>query len=258
MFLVDTAAGPDRRRRRDQGRAGRRAAVRGLAARRADPARTTCPTRERVGPHARRADPPPAGLRLHRGGAEASCSSRWPRTGAEPIGSMGNDAPLAALSERPRLLYDYFTQLFAQVTNPPLDAIREELVTSLQQPARPGAEPARRRPGQLPHDRAAVPGARTTTSWPRSCTSTTTASTPASPRTRCAACSRPPRAAPGCASALDEICGEVSAAIADGARLIVLSNRGVDAEQRADPVAAAHRRGAPPPGARAQPAPGSG
>ncbi|HMG65714.1 MAG TPA: glutamate synthase-related protein, partial [Streptosporangiaceae bacterium] len=53
------------------------------------------------------------------------------RTGAEPIGSMGNDVPLAVLSERPRLVYDYFTQLFAQVTNPPLDAIREELVTSL-------------------------------------------------------------------------------------------------------------------------------
>ena len=50
--------------------------------------------------------------------------------GAEPIGSMGNDAAVAVLSERPRLIFDYFTQLFAQVTNPPLDAIREELVTS--------------------------------------------------------------------------------------------------------------------------------
>jgi len=53
------------------------------------------------------------------------------RTGAEPIGSMGTDTPLAVLSTRPRLVYDYFHQLFAQVTNPPLDAIREELVTSL-------------------------------------------------------------------------------------------------------------------------------
>ncbi len=53
------------------------------------------------------------------------------RTGAEPIGSMGTDTPIAVLSERPRLLFDYFQQLFAQVTNPPLDAIREELVTSL-------------------------------------------------------------------------------------------------------------------------------
>jgi len=52
-------------------------------------------------------------------------------TGAEAIGSMGTDTPLAVLSERPRLLFDYFSQLFAQVTNPPLDAIREEMVTSL-------------------------------------------------------------------------------------------------------------------------------
>lgn len=50
--------------------------------------------------------------------------------GAEAIGSMGNDTPLAVLSKRPQLLYNYFKQLFAQVTNPPIDAIREELVTS--------------------------------------------------------------------------------------------------------------------------------
>jgi glutamate synthase (NADPH) large chain len=53
-------------------------------------------------------------------------------TGAEPIGSMGTDTPPAALSQRSRLLYDYFKQNFAQVTNPPLDAIREEIVTSVQ------------------------------------------------------------------------------------------------------------------------------
>lgn len=52
-------------------------------------------------------------------------------TGAEAIGSMGSDTPIAVLSDRPHLLFDYFTELFAQVTNPPLDAIREELVTSL-------------------------------------------------------------------------------------------------------------------------------
>ncbi|KGN42715.1 glutamate synthase large subunit [Knoellia aerolata] len=53
------------------------------------------------------------------------------RTGGEALGSMGTDSPVAVLSDKPRLLFDYFTQLFAQVTNPPLDAIREELVTSL-------------------------------------------------------------------------------------------------------------------------------
>jgi glutamate synthase (NADPH) large chain len=53
------------------------------------------------------------------------------RDATEAIGSMGTDTPIAVLSQRPRLLFDYFTQAFAQVTNPPLDAIREQLVTSL-------------------------------------------------------------------------------------------------------------------------------
>jgi len=52
------------------------------------------------------------------------------KNGVEAVGSMGNDTPLAALSGRPRLLYDYFKQLFAQVTNPPIDCIREELITA--------------------------------------------------------------------------------------------------------------------------------
>jgi glutamate synthase domain-containing protein 2/glutamate synthase domain-containing protein 1/glutamate synthase domain-containing protein 3 len=52
------------------------------------------------------------------------------RNGVEAVGSMGNDTPLAVLSTRPRLLYDYFKQLFAQVTNPPIDCIREEIITS--------------------------------------------------------------------------------------------------------------------------------
>lgn len=52
--------------------------------------------------------------------------------GIEALGSMGNDTPLAVLTERPQLLYSYFKQLFAQVTNPPLDALREELVTSVE------------------------------------------------------------------------------------------------------------------------------
>ncbi len=54
------------------------------------------------------------------------------RTGAEPLGAMGSDTPIAVLSARPRLMFDYFTQQFAQVTNPPLDSIREEVVTSLK------------------------------------------------------------------------------------------------------------------------------
>ena len=52
--------------------------------------------------------------------------------GSEPVGSMGNDTPLAVLSDKPQLMFNYFKHLFAQVSNPPLDAIREELVTSLE------------------------------------------------------------------------------------------------------------------------------
>jgi len=53
-------------------------------------------------------------------------------SGKEPLGSMGNDTPLACLSDKPRIIYDYFKQLFAQVTNPPIDSIREEVVMSLE------------------------------------------------------------------------------------------------------------------------------
>jgi glutamate synthase (NADPH) large chain len=54
------------------------------------------------------------------------------KNGAEPLGAMGSDTPIAAISDRPRLLFDYFTQQFAQVTNPPLDSIRESIVTSMR------------------------------------------------------------------------------------------------------------------------------
>jgi glutamate synthase (ferredoxin) len=54
------------------------------------------------------------------------------RNGVEPLGSMGNDTPLAVLSDKPQLLYNYFKQLFAQVTNPPIDAIREEIITGTE------------------------------------------------------------------------------------------------------------------------------
>jgi glutamate synthase (NADPH/NADH) large chain len=150
-------------------------------------------------------------------------------TGAEPIGSMGNDAPLAPLSQRPRQIFDYFTQLFAQVTNPPLDAIREELVTSLQSLLGPEqnlleATPASCRTVVVPfpvlgnddlakiihiNDDGELPGF------------------------TCVTAKGVFKAADGGAGLerrLKEICTEVSEAIEDGARLIVLSNRGVSKE----------------------------
>ena len=55
----------------------------------------------------------------------------WPAKGEEPTGSMGTDTPLACLSDKPQILFNYFKQLFAQVTNPPIDPIREDLLMSL-------------------------------------------------------------------------------------------------------------------------------
>jgi glutamate synthase (NADPH) large chain len=146
--------------------------------------------------------------------------------GAEPIGSMGNDAPLAAISERPRQLFDYFTQLFAQVTNPPLDAIREELVTSLGSQLGPEqnlleATPAHCRTIVLPFpvlgndDLARIVHINDDGEYPGFASVTVKGTF---------------RAADGGAGMrrrLQEICTQVSEAIEDGARLIVLSQRGV-------------------------------
>jgi len=148
-------------------------------------------------------------------------------SGAEPIGSMGNDAPLAGISERPRQLYDYFTQLFAQVTNPPLDAIREELVTSLQSQLGPeqnllAAGPASCRTIVVPFpvlgndDLAKIVKINEDGDYPGFSSYVVRGVFNAA------------EGGPGLRKRLDEINNEVSRAIAEGARLIVLSSRGVD------------------------------
>ena len=119
--------------------------------------------------------------------SSTSSSSRWPPPGRSRSARWATTRALAVLSERPRQLYDYFTQLFAQVTNPPLDAIREELVTSLLCQLGSEQNLLDAAAGELSQGDPAVPGARATTSSPRSSTSTTTGTTPASPRTPCAA-----------------------------------------------------------------------
>ena len=135
-------------------------AVRRLAARRPDPPRRPARARARRA-HPRLGHPPPADLRLHRGGAADPARRRWPAPAPSRSARWAPTPRSRCCRDRPRLLFDYFTQLFAQVTNPPLDAIREELVTSLGAHDRPGGEPARRRrPASLPPDRAAVPGPR--------------------------------------------------------------------------------------------------
>ncbi len=103
-------------------------------------------------------------------------------SGSEPIGSMGDDTPLAVLSDRPSSVFDYFSQQFAQVTNPPLDAIREEVVTSLAAATGPEYNilaPGRRRAGR---SCCRIRCSATATS-PRSFISTSAGTCPVSPRT---------------------------------------------------------------------------
>ncbi|MGJ9412055.1 glutamate synthase large subunit [Aeromicrobium sp. CF4.19] len=151
------------------------------------------------------------------------------RTGAEAIGSMGTDTPIAAISERPRMLFDYFTQLFAQVTNPPLDALREEIVTSLAGTIGPetnllAPSPASCRMLQLPFpvidndELAKIRHMNRDGDMPGFAVHVV----------------RGLYSVAGGGKALEatlhEICEDVSAAVADGARIIVLSDRHSNAD----------------------------
>src|SRR5204863_3200238 len=146
------------------------------------------------------------------------------RTGAEPIGSMGTDTPIAVLSTRPRLLYDYFGQLFAQVTNPPLDAIREELVTSLVSTIGPEGNlldpgPASCRQVVLPrpiidNDELA-----------KILSIDEDGDMPGFKAVRVSGLYRVRDGGAGLKARLTEICRHVSEAIEDGVRILVLSDR---------------------------------
>ena len=178
----------------------------------------------------------------------ASSSRRWRKTGAEPIGSMGTDTPIAVLSERPRLLFDYFAQLFAQVTNPPLDAIREELVTSLSSHIGPEGNLLTATPGALPPARAAVPGDRQRRA--RQDPPHQQGRRPA--RLRRGQGLGPLRRRRRGSGAARAARGDLRRGVGAHRRRQAL-HRAVRPRlrrrPRADPVAAAHLRGAPPPGA---------
>ncbi len=144
--------------------------------------------------------------------------------GVEPVGSMGTDTALAVLSDRPRLLYDYFKQLFAQVTNPPLDAIREELVTDMSSTLGAERNLLKPEPASCHQIRIEYPildneeTARIRHN-PDPALRATTLSTLFDPREGSGAI----------AKAMDELCRRASAAVADGCVILVLSDRGVDA-----------------------------
>src|SRR5271157_3838361 len=151
------------------------------------------------------------------------------RTGAEPIGSMGTDTPVAVLSQRPRMLYDYFHQLFAQVTNPPLDAIREEVVTSLQ--GTTGGEcdllsPTEKSCHQISLQQPILRNyelAKLINLDPDDEVN----GRPHGMRSKVIRCLYPvAEGGAGLAAALEEVRAQASAAIADGARVMILSDRG--------------------------------
>ena len=151
--------------------------------------------------------------------------------GREATGSMGNDAPLAVLSDQPQLLYNYFKQLFAQVTNPPVDAIREELVTSTLvmlgaegNPVVPEPEHCRRIRIESPvltNDQLARIKAQNNEQFK-------TATLPI--------LFKAAEGASGLEAALEQLFVDADAAIADGANNIVLSDRDVSGEMAAMPA----------------------
>ena len=149
--------------------------------------------------------------------------------GAEPIGSMGTDTPIAALSDKPRLLFDYFSQLFAQVTNPPLDAIREELVTSLYNTI--GPEWNLLDPGPSSCRRLVLPfPVLDNDSLTKINKINRDGDLPGYATHVARGLYEVSGGADALAATLDQLCAEVSAAIADGARIIVLSDRHSNAE----------------------------
>ena len=240
-----------RLRRRDQEATGRAPALRRMAASSSRSRSTSCPSRSRV-----IASNPETLLRRQRayGYSEEDLRILLAPMGArgeEPVGSMGTDVPLACLSDRPQPLFNYFKQLFAQVTNPPIDPIREELVMSLISYI--GTErnildeaPENCHTLKLPHPiltnrdleklRRVSSGDLLATTLP--------------------ALFRAADGEAGLKRALDDLGRRASLAVNSGYTLLILSDRGVDSRLRAHSEPARHGRGAQPSGAREDAHPG--
>jgi glutamate synthase (NADPH/NADH) large chain len=149
--------------------------------------------------------------------------------GGEPLGSMGTDTPPAVLSKRPRLLFDYFTELFAQVTNPPLDAIREELVTSLSGTIGPEhnlLEPSPASCRQIVLPKPVIDNDDLAKIWHVNADGDL-------PGFQCALIDgrfRVHGGGPALTAALQRVQDECTAAIENGARILILSDRDCDAD----------------------------
>jgi glutamate synthase (ferredoxin) len=145
--------------------------------------------------------------------------------GEEPIGSMGDDSPLAVLSDKPQLLFNYFKQLFAQVTNPPLDAIREELVTSVITTLGPEGELLHPGPDNCRQIELKTPVVDNDDLARLKNLKTNGFKAVTLPM-----CFPAGSGGTGLAKAMDELCAKASQAIAEGYQILILSDRGVDAK----------------------------
>lgn len=153
------------------------------------------------------------------------------RTGVDPIGSMGFDAPLAVLSERPQLIYSYFKQLFAQVTNPPIDSNFEEIITAQGTTLGPEGSLIDPKPESCRQIRIETPMLTNEELARLQHNGREGFKTVALPilfhSTAGAECLE---------QAMEELCREADQAIASGATLLILSDRGVDEERAAIPA----------------------
>ena len=230
MFLDGHRAGPHRRRRGTEEEIHLRASVSRVAR------QTSCPARKSAGAaaahRARHTGKFCSGSRrsVTRLKTCASSSARWANDGVQPLGSMGTDTPLAVLSNKPQLLYNYFKQLFAQVTNPPIDPIREEIITSTETMIGSRGNLLKPTPEScaLIKLQASDPDQRGIGKAP--------ARRPAriSRPPRCRSCSRPPTARKAWKRRWTELFAAADKAIADGANILILSDRGIIARTRAD------------------------
>jgi glutamate synthase (NADPH/NADH) large chain len=155
--------------------------------------------------------------------------------GEDPVGSMGRDTPLAVLSDRPKMLYDYFMQNFAQVTNPPIDAIREEMVTSMVSLIGP-------RPNLLDlntggkHKRLEVHHPILTNGDLEKIRRIENHVDRAFRTTTLDICYPASDGAKGMETALKELCARAEKVVLDGYNIIILSDRGVQADRVAIPA----------------------
>jgi len=153
------------------------------------------------------------------------------KNSVDPVGSMGNDSPLAVLSDKPQLLYNYFKQLFAQVTNPPIDSIREELVTATGTTVGPERNMLKPEPENSRQIHIKIPVL----------SNGELAKLRFIQKDGFKAVTLPilfavKEGTSGLESALDQLCRAADEAIAGGANLLILSDRGVDKDKAPIPA----------------------